>query len=86
MKKHKSASSTKRRKRLASNVLKIICLILVPIVIAVLLILDAFDVYIFSRERLLVLGIGLLIILLPFFSEISLKGLTVKQDPTNGKK
>lgn len=88
MKKHNinRISLSKHRlsgKKSTAHFLKIICWILMPVIITALLILDALRIYIFSTERLLVLGIGLLIILLPFFSEITLKGLTVKRDKTD---
>lgn len=60
--------------------LKIACWVLVPIVLVALVVLDALDIYIFNTERLIVLGVGLLVILLPFFSEVTLKGLSVKRD------
>lgn len=60
--------------------LKRVCWIILPIALIALLILDATGIYTFTAERLLVLGVGLLIILLPFFSEISVKDVSVKTD------
>lgn len=75
-----------KKKKRPVDYLKLVCWILVPVLIAALLVLDAFGIYIFSTERLTVLGIGLLIILLPFFSEIKLKDLSVKREKSQNKK
>ena len=72
----KSTSAKKKRK----DYLKVLCWIIVPIAVITLLVLDAIGIYIFNTERLMVLGIGLLIVLLPFFSEISVKDLSVKRN------
>ncbi len=69
----------KRRKKSIDG-LKAVCWIILPIAVITLLILDASGVYAFTAERLLVLGVGLLIILLPFFSEISFKNVSVKRE------
>ena len=45
----------------------------------VLLFLDAFNVYEITPLRLIVLGAVVIIVLLPFFSEISLKDITLKR-------
>lgn len=68
---------TKRR-----DYLKTLCWIVVPVLAATLLALDAFGIYIFNTERLLVLGTGLLIILLPYFNEITVKDLSIKRNRT----
>lgn len=65
--------------------LKAVCWIIIPVIAAALLALDALGIYRFNAERLTVLGIGLVIILLPFFSEITLKGICVKRDKPTGK-
>lgn len=67
-------------KKRRSDCLKAVCWILVPIVVTGLLLLDAFGIYSFSTERLAVLGVVLLIVLLPFFSEITVKDLSIKRD------
>ena len=63
-----------------TDYLKLVCWIVVPVIVIILLVLDALGVYVFNSERLMVLGIGLLIILLPFFSEITVKDLSVKRN------
>lgn len=60
--------------------LKTVCWIILPITVVALLILDAIGIYSFTVERLLVLGVGLIIVLLPFFREISVKNVSIKTD------
>ncbi len=60
--------------------LNLICWIVIPLAVIILLILDGLGLYPFTTERLIVLGVGLLVILLPFFSEITVKNLSVKRD------
>ncbi len=67
-----------------TDYLKIICWFIVPLIVTVLLVLDALGIYLFNTERLIVLGIGLLNILLPFFSEITVKDLSMKRNKTKG--
>lgn len=62
--------------------LKYVCWIIVPIITAALIVLDALNIYTFNVERLVVLGIGLLVVLLPFFSEITVKDISVKRNRT----
>lgn len=76
--KNKSSSGKKNR----IDYLKTICWIIVPIIVTVLLVLDALSVYTFTKERLLVLGVGLIIILVPFFSEITVKDFSFKRNKT----
>ena len=71
----------KKRKK-SIDFFKVICWIIIPMSIAILLVLDALQIYIFNAERLLVLGAGLIIILLPFFSEITLKDISMKRTKT----
>ena len=76
MKKGRKAIKIKKNKKL----LRYICWVIVPIIIAALIALDGLGVYEFTTERLIVLGIGLVVILLPFFSEITVKNFSVKRD------
>lgn len=68
------------RKKPRKDSLKRLCWGLLPIATVALLVLDANGIYTFNTERLLVLGIGLLILLLPCFSQITLKDLTFRRD------
>ena len=56
-----------------------VCWIIVPILTFTLVLLDALNIYSFNKERLIVIEVGLLVILLPFFNEITLKNLSVKR-------
>lgn len=67
----------KRKKRI--DKLKPICWGIIPVIGVILLVLDAIEIYQFNTERLIVLGIILLVVLLPFFSEISLGEVSVKR-------
>ena len=77
----KTVSKTKRKGNASRgrDCLKIVCWGIVPVAGIVLLVLDALGLYSFNTERLIVLGVGLLIVLLPFFSEITVKDITVKR-------
>lgn len=77
-----TSDSTKRhrRKKRKRDSLKRICWCMIPMAFLLLLYADATGVYVFTTERLLVLGAGMLIILLPCFSEISIKDLTVRRN------
>ena len=81
MKKRKSTKHKISKKN--RDYLKTVCWLVVPFIVLTLLILDALGIYVFTSQRLTVLGVGVLIILLPFFSEISLKNISVKRNPTN---
>ena len=84
VKKMKTKKSTQNlTKKKCKDYLKTVCWIIIPILDIALLVLDALGIYIFNSERLMVLGIGLLVILLPFFNEISLINLSVKRNQTN---
>ena len=76
MKKGRKAIKIKKNRKL----LRYICWIIVPVIITALILLDGLSIYEFNTERLIVLGIGLVVILLPFFSEITVKNFTVKRD------
>lgn len=66
-----------RRKRLDS--IHLICWIVIPGVLAGFLAADALGVYPFTKENMIVIGICLAVVLLPFFSEIKVKDLSVKR-------
>lgn len=76
----KPAKTAPSEKKGSKDHLKRLCWILVPVVTVGLLVLDAMGIYTFNTERLLVLGAGLLVLLLPCFSEVSIKDLTVRRD------
>lgn len=63
--------------------LKSVCWLVCPAIIITLLILDGLGVYTFNTERLVALGMGLLVILLPFFEEITIKNFSIKRSEEN---
>ena len=64
-----NAKKQTNRKR-GKDCLKYVCWIIVPILTFTLVLLDALNI---------VIEVGLLVILLPFFNEITLKNLSVKR-------
>lgn len=67
------------KKKCKTDCLKLVCWIIIPLMAVILFVLDALSIYTFNTERLIVLGIGLLTILLPFFSEIKVKDFSIKR-------
>lgn len=67
----------KRQKRI--DRIKPICWILIPIFIAAIVLLDAFQIYELTSLRLITFGGLIVIILIPFYNEISLKDFTLKR-------
>ncbi len=72
-------SKNRNGKKHRIDCLKPICWIIVPAITVTLLVLDALGIYTFNVVRLTVLGIVLLVTLLPFFSEIRIKDISVKR-------
>lgn len=68
------------KKRKYPSAIYIICWIIIPLVIAVMLLLDGLGIYAFTTERLLVMGACILVILIPFFSEITIKNVSIKKE------
>ena len=77
-----SSNSAKKpyRKKRRRDSLKQICWCVFPLAVMLLLVADGIGVYIFTTERLLVLGACILVILLPCFSEISIKDFTMRRN------
>lgn len=67
----------KKQKRI--DRIKWFCWLIFPLIAIALLVLDALDIYEITYQRLAVVGAGALIVLIPFFSEISLKDITLKR-------
>lgn len=59
--------------------IKPICWFVFPLIGLALLVLDALGIYLFTPMRLIVIGAIVLIVLLPFFSEISIKDISLKR-------
>lgn len=79
----RNAQPTDRKKKGQSDQLNPLCWIILPMIIAGLLILDALGIYIFNMQRLIVLGFGLMIVLLPSFNEFSIKDFSFKRSRKN---
>lgn len=54
------------------DIIKIISWVIMPLIIISLLLLDAFGIFIFTSERLLIYGITVIVIFLPFIGQIRL--------------
>ena len=81
MKKQRKAS---RKKTIDS--MRLICWFVLPTAMAGFLTADAFGIYTFTKENLLVIGLCLVVILLPFFSEIKVKDISVKRSKPGSDK
>lgn len=78
-KKTKKSSRKKKRRRLLNRIC-FICWVIVPVSILSLLILDGMGLYYFNTERLLIIGACILVLLIPFFSEITVKSVSLKKE------
>lgn len=70
----------RKAKRKKFDSMRIICWFVTPAVMAAFLTADALGIYPFTKESLTVIGICLAVALLPFFSEITVKDLSVKRN------
>ena len=82
----KYISVQKKQKRRYINGLKIFCWGIIPVLIVVLFILDAFALYPLTTERLILLGISILSLLLPFFGEIKVGEVTLSNKKKDEEK
>ena len=78
MKKERNENTKGTRKRL--NSISLICWVIIPCAIIPMLILDGVGLYTFNTERIIVLGVGVLVVLIPFFSEITVKNFSIKKE------
>ena len=85
MEKKKSTASKKRKKKSRVEPSSLLCWILIPAATVLLLVLDGLGFYQFNTQRLLVLGACALIMLIPFFSEITVKSITLRKDEAKTK-
>lgn len=82
----KYISTQKKQKRRYINGLRIVCWGVVPVLIIAIFILDMQALYPLTTERLILLGILILTLLLPFFGEIKVGEVTLsnkKKDEEN---
>lgn len=78
MKTKKTKRKRKRKKR--SCVIYFLCWIIIPAAVIFALFLDGVGLYCFNTERLIAIGVCILVMLLPFFGEITVKGVSFKKD------
>lgn len=79
----KETRKNKKKKHLKTICL--LCWIILPLGIISTIVLDGLGIYILNNERLLIIGACILVMLIPFFSEITVKNISFKKD-TNSKK
>lgn len=82
----KYINAQKKQKRRYINGLKIFCWGFIPIFIVAFFILDAFSLYPLTTERLILLGILILSLLLPFFGEIKVGEVTLSNKKKDEEK
>lgn len=82
----KYISAQKKQKRRYINGLKAICWGIIPALIAALFILDVLSLYSLTTERLILLGILILSLLLPFFGEIKVGEVTLSNKKKDEEK
>ena len=70
-------SVCKKKKKL--SYIRFICWIIIPLFIMAALILDGLKIYIFNTNRLIALGACIVVILIPFFKEITFKNISLKK-------
>ena len=70
----------KRKKKKRPNRIYLLCWCIIPLAIISALILDGLGLYLFNTERLLVMGSCILVILIPFFNEITIKNVSIKKE------
>lgn len=75
----KAIIQKQEKKRRKIDKIKPFCWVIFPVIGVVLLGLDAFDIYKLTTLRLVLLGAIVLLVLVPFFSEITLKDFSFKR-------
>ena len=78
-------NSRKRRKRDRFDRVCFVCWIIIPLAMIIFLVMDGLGFYSFNTERLLVIGACVLVILIPFFSEITITNISLKKDVKDKK-
>lgn len=75
----KNISRSIKKKQEKIDHIKWFCWLIFPLIALALLLLDAFGVYQITTLRLTVVGAAAILVLIPFFSEVSLKDFTFKR-------
>lgn len=82
----KYISAQKKQKRRYINGLKVFCWAIIPAIIIALFIFDLYSIYPLTSERLILLGILILSLLLPFFGEIKVGEVTLSNKKKDEEK
>ena len=85
MKNKINSVARKRRKRRRLDPTCLICWILIPLATIVFLVLDGLGFYPFNTQRLIVIGVCITVILVPFFSEITITDISLKKETKHKK-
>ena len=73
----KKASRKKKKKLIC---IRLICWIIIPFMLVAVLVLDGLELYIFNTQRLIVMGACILVVLIPFLNEITIKNFSIKKE------
>lgn len=71
--------NSSQRKKKKHNYILLVCRIILPVSIVAMLILDVLKLYTFNTERLIVIGVCILVVLMPFLKEITIKNISIKK-------
>lgn len=74
----KAINQQKEKQKRNITVLKVLCWGILPLVCLALVLLDAFGIYTFSTLRLIAIGAGAVITLIPCFKEIKIGEISLK--------
>ena len=69
-----------KRKRKRLNAINLICWLILPTLLIIMLIMDGIGLYTFNKERIIIIGLSILVMLIPFFSEIRIKDFFIKKE------
>lgn len=68
-----------RKKKKKFNCMQLICWTIIPFAIIVMIILDGLGIYTFNTERIIIIGVCVSVMLIPFFKEITIKDFSLKK-------
>lgn len=83
--KRKAINRQKKKQKKNITFLKILCWLILPLICLTLVLLDAFGIYKLSTLRLLTVGAGAVVMLIPCFKEIKIGEILLKNQIENQK-
>lgn len=83
--KRKAINRQKEKQKKNITFLKILCWLILPLICLTLVLLDAFGIYKLSTLRLLTVGAGAVVMLIPCFKEIKIGEILLKNQIENQK-